>query len=110
MPKQVKLVYTFQDGKFKEIIPGAMDPEYIKGVIEDMRAAIRRADTIILGLLDFAAPTNASFELRVPPGVGTTTGTPLASASRMEFGMLSTRLGFRNRFLRGIPFPVNFIY
>ena len=33
----VPTLLIFYDGKFKEIIPGAMDPEYIKGVIEDMR-------------------------------------------------------------------------
>jgi thioredoxin 1 len=33
----VPTLLIFYDGKFKEVIPGAMDPEYIKGVIEDMR-------------------------------------------------------------------------
>jgi|GEM_PF-2194493 len=38
------------------------DPN-VQGVIEDMRAAIQRADNIILGLLDFAAP----HELKMAP-------------------------------------------
>ena len=33
----VPTLLIFYDGKFKEVIPGAFDPEYIKGVIEDMR-------------------------------------------------------------------------
>ncbi len=33
-------------------------------------------------VLDFAAPTNASFELRLPPGAGSTTSTPLVRFER----------------------------
>ena len=33
-------------------------------------------------MLDFDAPTNASFELRLPPGAGTTTSTPLVRFER----------------------------
>jgi signal transduction histidine kinase len=36
------------------------DPD-AAGIIEDMRAAIRRADNIILGLLDFSAPRDMQF-------------------------------------------------
>jgi thioredoxin 1 len=32
----VPTLLIFYNGKFREVIPGAMDPEYIKGVIADM--------------------------------------------------------------------------
>jgi thioredoxin 1 len=37
----VPTLLIFYDGKFKEVIVGAFDPEYIKGVIEDMRKRAR---------------------------------------------------------------------
>ena len=39
----VPTLLLFYDGKFSDIVLGAVDPEYIKGVIEDMRKRGREA-------------------------------------------------------------------